>query len=239
MNNQEQNFLIFSKWISLSTSLMVLISFSFAIFTTPKSGPNCTGSCVSYPYNDITKFFPGDYIWMILMSIAIMMYLIFFTCLHYKTNNSRKIFSQIALNFALLSTLTLVLNYVLQILVIQPSLSNGEEVGIALLTQYNVHGVFIAMEVIGYIFMAISFAFLVPTLDKTTKEERWIRIILMISVILSFISFVLLYSFYGLETGDKFEVVIIVITWSVLIIIGLLYYKIFKNYNLRSFEIGN
>ena len=36
---------------------------------------------------------------------------------------------------------------------------NGETDGIALLTQYNGHGIFIAMEELGYITMSISFLF--------------------------------------------------------------------------------
>ena len=240
MNNSDQkNIAKTGKWVALSTSLMVLISFSFAILTTPKAGTNCTGSCVSYPYKDISKFFPFDYLWMILMSIAIMIYLLLFTVIHYNTSSSRKIFSQFAMNFAVLTTLTLVLDYFVQVLVIQASITNGEYEGIALLTQFNPHGIFIALEVIGYLFMVISFVFLIPAIEGKTKEEKWIRITLQISIVGSIVSLIVFYTIYGIDTGYRFEVAVIFFTWTALIIIGFLFYRYFKNKEIGSLLHGN
>ena len=233
-NIEDKNLARTGKWVSLCTSVMVLISFSFAILTTPKSGPNCTSSCVSYPYTDIAKFFPFDYIWMTLMSIAILIYLLLFTVIHYNTSSSKKIFSQFAMNFAILTSLTLVLNYLVQILVIQASVKNNEYEGMVLLTQYNPHGIFIALEVIGYLFMAISFAFLVPAIEGKTKEEKWIRITLILSTVFSFIALFVFYGIYGINTGDRFEVAVILFTWSALIIIGFLFYSYFKKQEVGS-----
>ena len=228
-NKEEQQFNKFGSLVSLGSILMVIISFSFAIFTSPKSGAYCPGRCIAYPYPNSTSLYPFDYIWMLLMSIALILYLILFTSIHFK---EKKIFSHLAMNFALLATLTLVTNYLIQILVIQSSLVDGEQEGIALLTQYNVHGIFIAMEVIGYIFMVISFGFLIFTINGSSKEEKWISIILYVSVILSAISFILLYSLLGLNTNDSFEIVVILIPLTALIILGLLFSKYFKNSNI-------
>ena len=42
----------------------------------------------------------------------------------------------------------------------QPSILLGETEGFALLTQYNPHGVFIALEDLGYFLMGMAFVFL-------------------------------------------------------------------------------
>ncbi len=240
MNNQNHElYLRFSKWISLSTSIMVLISFIIAITALPKSGPNCVASCVSYPYSDITKFFPNDYFWMIPASIAMMVYFILFTCIHYQTMPSKKIFSQISVNFASMATLILVLDYLVQLLVIQPSLINGEQEGIALLTQYNSHGIFIALEIIGYIIMVISFGFITLAIDNIAVEGKYIKFVFYISILLSILFFIVLYGSYGLDTGDRFEVAIIGITWWTLIIIGPLFYRYFKKQENKGPLIEN
>ena len=78
--------------------------------------------------------------------------------------------------------------------------------------------------------MTASFIFVIPALDRGTKEEKWTKIVLLVSVILTTISLLFFYAVYGLNVEDRFEVVIITINWFTLIIIGLLFYKIFKNH---------
>jgi hypothetical protein len=55
--------------------------------------------------------------------------------------------------FATISCTLLVGDYFIQISVIQPSLLKGETDGIALLTQYNPHGIFIALEEVVTLFV--------------------------------------------------------------------------------------
>ena len=51
----------------------------------------------------------------------------------------------------------------------------GETEGIALISQYNGHGIFIAMEELGYIIMGLSFLFLTPVFNRINRLERTIR----------------------------------------------------------------
>jgi len=62
----------------------------------------------------------------------------------------------IGLSFAIVSVVLLLSDYYIQIAVIKPSLINGETEGIAILSQYNPHGIFIALEEIGYITMILA-----------------------------------------------------------------------------------
>ena len=59
----------------------------------------------------------------------------------------------------------------------------GENEGIALLTQYNGHGIFIALEELGYITMSISLFFLAPVFSSSIRLEKSLRWILFLPFI--------------------------------------------------------
>ena len=218
------------KWVALSTSILILVSFCFALIALPKSGANCTSSCVSYPFTNILDFFPHDYYWMVLATMSVMVYLILMTTIHNVLSGNRKLFSHIGLQFSLMSSITLIIDYLVQLMVIQISLTSNETEGIALLTQYNPHGIFIALESIGYVLMSISFLFIIPVLNKEIRLERWLQIVLIVNILLTFVSLVFIYGLFGLDVQNRFEIAIISINWISLIIFGVFFFKIFDNY---------
>lgn len=79
-----------------------------------------------------------------------------------QTRQDKKIYGYIGLSFSIISATILLIDYFVQISVIQPSLLQGETEGIAILTQYNPHGIFIALEEIGYLMMSLSFLCVAP-----------------------------------------------------------------------------
>jgi hypothetical protein len=99
---------------------------------------------------------------------------------------------------------------------------NGETDGIALITQYNGHGIFIAMEDLGYITMSISFLCLAFIFSLKTRLERTIRLILILSFVLTVLSFVLYSVKFGIDRSYRFEVAAITINWIVSITAGIL-----------------
>ncbi len=56
-----------------------------------------------------------------------------------------------------MATAVLLIDYYIQVTVMQPSLVKGQLDGWAMLTMYNPHGVFIALEEIGYLLMSVVF----------------------------------------------------------------------------------
>jgi len=98
----------------------------------------------------------------------------------------------------------------------------GESEGIALITQYNEHGLFIAMEELGYITMSIALFFLAFAFSKCTRVERVIRIILISQLFLTITSFAFYSIKFGIERSYLFEVATITINWLVIITIGIL-----------------
>jgi hypothetical protein len=88
----------------------------------------------------------------------------------------------------------LVTDYGIQVAVVQPSLIKGETAGIGLLSQNNPHGVFIALENVGYLLLGLAFAAASVAADARSRADIEYR----------------------------FEVAGIVIDWLVLIITGIL-----------------
>jgi hypothetical protein len=118
--------------------------------------------------------------------------------------------------------------------VIQPSLLNGETDGIPILSQYNPHGVFIALEEVGYLMMSLSFFCVAPIFSSSSRLERAVRWTFVIGFLLTVISFVLISILYGIYREYRFEVAVITIDYLALIIAGILLSFVFKRAKTRT-----
>jgi len=208
--------------------VLTVVTFSIAVFTPPLSGPFCLEACLQYPFLDIGDRFPRDYYWMYPAILLTMVYLVLMVCIHQYTADEKKIFSQIGLSFAIMSATILIMNYFIQISVIQPSIINGETDGISILTQYNPHGLFIALEDIGYLIMSLGFFCVYPVFSRSTKLERSIRWMFILCFVLTLGSLIIITGQYGINREYRFEVLAIMINWIVLIVSGILLSIVFK-----------
>jgi hypothetical protein len=207
---------------SFSLALTTLTTFIMALFAIPISGANCPADCISYPYLDTLTRFPRDYIWMLGAILMLGIYMVWVVAIHQTTSNDASIFSQIALVFALMSALLLIANYFVQFTVVPNSLVSGETEGIALLTQYNPHGIFIALEEAGYLLMSVSFVFMAGVFTQRTRLISSIRRLFRMAFLVVLVALVVMSFQYGMERLDRFEVVIISVNWLVLIVNGVL-----------------
>lgn len=215
-------------WSSVFTVVLTLITFGIAIFTPPLAGPYCTSGCYSYPYFDIASRFPRDYLWMYPAILLALIYYVLMMSIHHAAPKDKKIFSHIGLSFALIATATFVIDYFLQVSVIQPSLVKGETEGITLLTQFNAHGIFIVLEEIGFLMMSLSFLCMAPVFSGKTPIEKGIKWIFFVSFVLTIMSLVLYSLLYGLNREYRFEVAAISINWTTLIVVGTLLSVLFN-----------
>jgi hypothetical protein len=168
---------------------------------------------------------------------AILLTLLFvalMVCLHHYAAPEKKIFSQIGLAFALISATALIFDYFIQVSVIQPSLMKGETDGIAILTQYNPHGLFIALEEIGYLMMSLSLLCVAPIFSSRDRLEGAVRWVFIVGFLLTLISFIVTSMVYGLYREYRFEVAVITIDWLVLILAGILLSVVFKRATQRT-----
>ena len=82
------------------------------------------------------------------------------------------IFGTLGLGLAVASMAVIAIDYFIQLRVVQPSLLNGESEGLAIMSQYNPHGVFIALEELGFLLAGLAFCFLALALGRTGLAEH-------------------------------------------------------------------
>ncbi len=98
----------------------------------------------------------------------------------------------------------------------------GQTEGIPLLTQYNGHGIFIALEELGFTMMSIAFFFLALAVTGKSRLENVVRWILVSPLAVNIFAFTAYSLQFGLDRDYRYEVVALTINWLVSILIGIL-----------------
>ena len=215
-------------YAAVLTIFLTVFTFVIAYLTPPLSGPFCTGGCFTYPYTDIASRFPRDYYWMYPAMVLNVVYYILMVAIHYFAPVEKKILSHVGMSFAFLSMALFDIDYFLQVSVIQPSVVLGETDGIALLSQFNAHGVFIVLEEIAFIMMSLSMLFMAPVFAGQTKAEKAIRWIFTGNFVLNVISFAMIALSYGIFREYRFEVAAFSTNWLALVLSGIFLSVIFR-----------
>lgn len=207
---------------------ITIFTFVLAMFAIPISGANCPGDCIGYPYLNTVSQFPRDYLWMFPAIILILAYLVLMVSIQETAPLARKIFGQIGVSFAIITAVILLATYFTQFSVVPISLMNGETEGIALLTQYNPHGLFIALEELGYLLMSLSFLFMALVFRNGGRLETAVSWLFALSFVITWGALLVISLVFGLERLDRFEVIAITANWFVLIINSILLSIIFR-----------
>lgn len=215
-------------WAAVLT-VLVTATFAVAGFSTPaRSGPFCgptTWACIPAPFVDVAQFIPADYLWLIPGLLLIPIFVVLLAAIHSHAPESRKIFSRIALAFAIGYAVVIGVDYFAQLAVVIPSLRAGETEGLSLFTQYNLHGLFIAGEALGYLAMSLALLFAAPVFTGG-RVERTIRWLFIGGFVLAVAAFIGLW----IVGGDliAFEISVLSINWIVLIASGVLLAIVFR-----------
>jgi hypothetical protein len=214
---------------AILTVLIIILTFSLAITAIPNSGAGCTQNCVEYPFLNTLSEFPRDYLWMPSAMLLVVVYVTLVASIHTYAPQHKKIYSQIGLSFALIAAGILLSDYFIQFSVVPISLMNHETDGIALVTQYNPHGIFIVLEELGYLLMSLSFLFLAPVFTNKGRLASVVRWVFIAGFVLTMVFLAVISINYGLDREDRFEVAVISIDWLVLIINGVLLSLVFRS----------
>lgn len=191
---------------AILTTVLTIVTFGFAMIAIPISGANCPGDCVDYPYLDTASQYPKDFLWMPLAILLVLAYVTLVVSIHFCAPRQKKIFSQVGLSFALIAAGILVSDYYIQFSAIPMSLQDSESEGLAMLIQYNPHGVFIALEELGYLLMSLSFLFMAIAFAKKDRLDTAVRWVFIIGFILAIVLLAVISAIYRLERLDRFEV---------------------------------
>jgi hypothetical protein len=157
-----------------------------------------------------------------------MLFVVLIVCLHRYANPDKQVFSSIALSLAIISAAILIIDYFVQLAVMQPSFLKGEVAGLSLFSQYNPHGIFIALEDVGYLLMGVSLLFVAPVFVGQRRLGKAIRLLFIISGILTIGAIILLSILYGSDLEYRYEVASLTINWITLIIGGAMLSIYFK-----------
>lgn len=212
----------FGAYAALALSIVTLAAFSLAMIAIPPSGPYCPGDCMEYPYSDLLHYYPRDYYWMYLAVIQLFTLVVFSVSVHHNATEAKRLYSLISLAFVVIASTVLLITYFTQFTVVPISIMKGETEGIALITQYNGNGLFIAMEELGYITLSLAFLFLAPVFPTSPGPGIWLQWILILQFIFTAAFFVWYAVEYGIDRSYRFEVAAIGINWLTVIIVGVL-----------------
>jgi hypothetical protein len=221
---QDKKNLKFTGYAALSLVILTLVTWGLAMIAVPPAGPYCPGDCMEYPFSGLLDYYPRDYYWMYFSIFQLFAYLIFMISMHYLSSVPRKLYSLIAVAFTLVASIVLLLAYFIQFSVVPASMLHGETEGIALITQYNGHGIFIAMEDLGYIAMSISFFFLAFSMPPESRPGKSVRFVFTLALPLVALTFLYYSLRFGIDRSYRFEVVAISINWLVILVGGTLIY---------------
>ncbi|HUH61729.1 MAG TPA: hypothetical protein VLZ50_01980 [Terracidiphilus sp.] len=215
-------------WAALILAFLTPATFAIAIATPPRSGPFCTGTCFGYPYMGAVQFVPRDFLWCYPAVFLLPAFVMVVACLRYWVAPGMRPLSLVALVFAAMAAGLISTDYFLQIEVVQPSLLKAEPVGLALLSQYNPHGIFIALEDLGYLILSVAFCFAGAALPRVTRSARMLRWILMLSFPLMLVSYAWMTWRFGTNLEMRFELAAVTIDWTVLTAAGILLALFFR-----------
>lgn len=204
-----------------SSVILALSPVAATIVVAPaRSGPFCPQDCVSYPFADIAGLYPHEYLWMYAMLVACFAMVALGAAAVSLTPVPRRSIARIGQGFGLMASTVLAICYFIQIEVIQPSVLAGETEGIAVLTQYNDHGVFIALEDLGYLALALAFSGLTAGLKPLGRLFGFAFFVAQAGAVLVVLAFVIISVVYGVNRSYYFEVFAILIDWIVMLVAG-------------------
>jgi hypothetical protein len=215
----------FGFWTAALTVAVTAVFAVIAIPTPARSGPFCTSACVPAPYTAVAQFIPGDYLWLIPGLVLAPIFIGLMAAIHSYAADMKKTFSRVALSFAVIYAVVIMVNYFVQLTVVVPSLQSGESQDLSLFTQYNPHGFFIALEVLAYLMMSASFLAAAPVFagDGVERAIRWLFTLCFVLALGAFAGF-------WLVKHDlvAIEVTLLMIDWVALIAGGALLSIVFR-----------
>lgn len=141
--------------------------------------------------------FPLDEILIYGTSLCIVIpFVLEILALHYITSDAKKIWSHAALIFAILYSVFVTANYVVQLATVIPAKLAGAGAEIRILEQ-TPHSLFWDFDALGYIFMGLTTLMAIPVFEKN-GFQKWVRIAFLANALVTpFITFVYFYPTYS------------------------------------------
>jgi hypothetical protein len=215
--------------LALTTTIVGLLALVSGLTTPPRSGPFCRTACLGAPYTDAAAFVPRDYWWLYPQSLLVLLVLGLLVCIHQAAAATARVFSGIAVALGAVAAAALLVDYAVQLAVVQPSLLRGETAGLSLWSQYNPHGVFIALENLGYLLLGLALLALAAVFTGQSRLDRGLRWLFLAGGALTVAALPALAVGYRADLEYRYEVAAIGLTWVTLIAGGPLLTRWFRH----------
>jgi hypothetical protein len=203
--------------LAVAVAVLTVVTFTMAVFTPPLSGPFCAQGCFQYPYSEAGARFPRDFLWMYSGTLLMLVLIGLLVCVHSFTPAVSQVYSLLSLVFGTAAGVIIAADYFVQISIVPPSLLAGEADGIALLSQYNPHGVFVVLEELGYLLIGVSLACLAPVFWRSSRAIAWISLAALLADV---IALAVVTAVFGLRREYRFEVAVIAIDYLAMIAVA-------------------
>ena len=113
-------------WVGWLTSAAAAVALVVAVTTLPRSGPYCQTGCLSYPYTDAGAFVPRDYLWLYPALLVTVLVVVMTGYLQDRVPSHRRLQSRVGAMFVAIAAGLLLVDYAVQLTVLQPALLNGQ-----------------------------------------------------------------------------------------------------------------
>lgn len=214
--------------VAATTAVTAAVALVLAVSTPARAGVFCTAGCVGYPYIGVAAFVPRDYVWMYPGLLVALLFVALAVCLQFWVASARRLPAAIGAGAAVIGATVLVLDYAVQLMVLQPALLVGEADGLSLWSQYDPHGVFIALENLGYALFGVAFVLLGAGLTGLTGAVvRAVRAAFVAGGVLILAALAVLAAAYREGLDVRFEVAGLSLSWLVLVVAGALLTRMF------------
>ena len=164
-----------ARLAAILTAVVAAVLLGVGFFTPARSGPYCASVCLQYPYASASQYFPGDYLWMVPGIALVPIVLLLVTCLQAHAPPARKVLGILGTQLATGYAVVILTTYLTQILVVGRAYQSGHADAVAIFSQYDPDGFFVAMECLGYLLLSSALVVFAGTLGRSRLERavRW------------------------------------------------------------------
>ncbi len=198
--------------VGLALAADTAVTFALALTAVPDDVP--------YPFTSdlVAAQWPGDYLWMYPAMLLMLLFVAFAATVHQFAPRPRAMASLLGLCFACVAATVLLIDYFIQVTAVPLSLEKGQLDGWAMLTMYNPHGVFIALEELGYLLMSLTLALLSSVFNGRNRLEHTIRWLFRLSLAAVVGALVVVSWVQGMDRADVFETIAVSIVWLTILV---------------------
>jgi hypothetical protein len=209
--------------VAVAAAVVAAATLALGVTTPPRAGAFCQAGCVGYPYTGVAAFVPRDYWWMYPGLLGALLFAALAYSLHPLVDPARRLSAALGTGAAVIGATVLALDYAVQLMVMQPALQAGETDGLSPWSQYDPHGIFIALENLGYALFGAAFVLLGVALTALPGAvSKGARATLVLGGTLILATLLGLAAWYGAGLDVRFEVAGLTMSWLVITVAGAL-----------------